>query len=590
MCLLLSVACSDVKLEPIPETVVDRDDKLEIKGSLCTRSPQSLQFPLRVLFIVDSSESMAVTDPPDPETEETGRERAVRETWEGLLAVPGADVKISIIRFSSGAKVQTLTEDGKAYTDDPALLGTATQALQFTDFSTNYRQALKEARETIKDEMVETELESRARSRYVVVFLSDGIPDSGTTDGKQDILDDIVQITELEEVFGVGSLEFHTAYVSSGFTPAADAPAQKLLQEMAETGGGSYRSFPNGEEINFLFVDFSVLERVYTLKTLAAINMNAVSFTPQGLVDLSGTFDPAAFVDQDGDDKPTCGELLVDSDMDGLADLRELEAGTDPLDRDTDHDGLSDRVEVEQGNGEDDNGPDPLDPSDSGCYAKVACEGDACGCIDFDADGVCDCDDADADGQCDYVDGDGDQLPDCEEVYLGTSPNGADTDADGVPDLLETRFGTSASTVDHLGDLDFDSTSNALEVFTGTDPLCPDSAFRSEVAFRYQLDSHGLSADENVCYDFRISNITLMPTLETGWNRILIFAGEVAFDAPDSFADYRIACVEARYRIDDAGRPAQVEYKEPSSGRFSLTEADFVPAQDFDPAVNCSRP
>ena len=60
-------ACTKANLERWPPNRgLTRDDKLEVQGRLCTRTPESLVFPLRVLFVVDCSESMKVTDPAGP--------------------------------------------------------------------------------------------------------------------------------------------------------------------------------------------------------------------------------------------------------------------------------------------------------------------------------------------------------------------------------------------------------------------------------------------------------------------------------------------------------------------------------------------
>ena len=68
-----------------------------------------------------------------------------------------------------------------------------------------------------------------------------------------------------------------------------------------------------------------------------------------------------------------------------------------------------------------------------------------------------------------------------------------------------------------------------------------------------------------------------------GWNRVLLFAGEGAFDDPDVIAGWRIACVMARYE-------AEGDIKDPPSGRFTLTDADFQPAEAFDPDSHCILP
>jgi len=75
-----ALGCTEVDLEPISEGRPFLDNKLTIFGDLCTASPDTRIFPLRVLFVVDSSRSMEDNDPPDPVSGETGRERAVRET------------------------------------------------------------------------------------------------------------------------------------------------------------------------------------------------------------------------------------------------------------------------------------------------------------------------------------------------------------------------------------------------------------------------------------------------------------------------------------------------------------------------------
>src|SRR5436190_21966872 len=104
--LMLSVslalaACSQASLKDLPEppdAVID--DKVEIQGEVCTQSPEDLVFPLRVVFLVDCSESMEVSDPIDPKTGLSGREAAVVETAQELLTSDG-DAKISSSRSSS---------------------------------------------------------------------------------------------------------------------------------------------------------------------------------------------------------------------------------------------------------------------------------------------------------------------------------------------------------------------------------------------------------------------------------------------------------------------------------------------------------
>jgi hypothetical protein len=650
LAIVLSGGCTDAGLQERARPSPVRDDKLAVSGSLCTGEAGTRVFPLRVLFIVDSSLSTVVTDPPDPVTGETGRERAVRAAWEPLIETDPEGVRVGLIRFSSSALsyTQTDTADGRRYfTADRALLDDATRQLRAADALTNYVNALGRAYENLRAEMLMSDLESLPLSKYVVIFVSDGIPDSGDDAGgeentEENILSNVRELRELAADFRVGEFAFHTALIDA--TPTGDRDAQRLLRSMADVGGGTYRSFPSGESLNFLFVDFTVLRRVFTLRTLSVANANAISDSDQiaalaglppsaagdaglpppgadagaGLPSPPSTgppIDPRLFSDVDGDGEPGCGEPLVDSDGDGLADALEAEVGTDPLVADTDDDGYGDRLEWRS------SGLDPLDPLDlprcvdpgvcadtdmdgtcdcvldsdgdgvCNCVADATCvDGGTRDCVDADRDGLCDCADRDADGHCDYPDRDGDMLHDCEEAFTGTQRQGLDTDADGLPDWLEVRAELNAADDDRLEDRDLDLTVNESEVLSGTDAWCDDSSLRSRLAYRTQVITRGLMGGRT-CYDFSVGNITLVPTADGAgdrypgdrWNRILVFAGEVPFDDPETFPRYRIACVMAAYEPEG-------NYKMPPSGRFRLDDEDFIDAREFDVDTHCIWP
>ncbi len=461
LALLAVAACTKANLERWPPNRgLTRDDKLEVQGRLCTRTPESLVFPLRVLFVVDCSESMKVTDPPDPVTGVTGRERAVRQVWQSLLAQGNQGVRVGIIRFSAQAQSRTpvdLSGNGVAdtyFTADPNQLDAATTALGQTDRTTNYINALSESFFELRTEMLRADLASLPLSKYVVIFISDGLPDTDTTQGNDNtttnILSAVKQLKDLAKLFHVGNFSFHTAFLSAGQNTAANQPAEDLLQQMAKVGGGTYRSFPSGESLNFLHVDLSVLRRIFTLKTLAVLNTNSVMDTSQIPTRPIPRIDDPGWVDLDQNHKMACGEPLVDSDGDGLADIVEERIGTDPFNKDTDDDGLSDRIEYDFRK----SGLDPLDPKDSGCFVPDVCinrqpdgscdcnldtnHDGVCNCvndpthpcvdnaghdcIDMNDDGYCDCPDRNHDGKCDYPDSDGDGLNDCEEILRGHQP------------------------------------------------------------------------------------------------------------------------------------------------------------------------
>ena len=587
---LALAACSKASLKDLPEppdAVID--DKVEIDGEVCTQSPEDLIFPLRVLFLVDCSESMEVSDPIDPKTGYTGRETAVLETATELLS-SGVDAKISIVRFSSEAQpITPVIAPDKTFesyfTDELAYVEQQVPLLGKTDRTTNFINALSEAYNEVRDELEKSDQESLALSTYHVILITDGIPDaekgSEASDGSEDIVGTVDALEALGSVYHVEDLILSTALLSSG-NAEVDLQAEDLLQDMADHGGGTFRKFDSGGELNFLYIDLSTLRRVFTIKTVVVTNLNALSV---------------------GD------AFLPDSDGDYMDDQTELDAFANPFVPDTDGDGCRDGIEYSLRT----SGLDPTNPDDCDCFVPDYCFDDdkdkLCdnGCTDADADGLCDCIDLDKDGLCDpsnYPDSDGDGLTDCEEIWTGTNEHGADTDGDGLVDYHEVRFGTSPDSDDIADDSDWDAVPNGEEVRTGTDPEIATVSGRYDLAYRYETVEVPSKTGDGSCQQFHVSNITLTepvetdttlgqkPLVGTGWpggqgyagaNRILIYAGEVPFDDPTSYARFRVACVTARYVTDG-------NYRNPPSGSIHLGSDVFVDLPDFDPAVDCADP
>lgn len=144
---------------------------------------------------------------------------------------------------------------------------------------------------------------------------------------------------------------------------------------------------------------------------------------------------PDDFEEAFGLDPQNPGDGPLDLDGDGLSNLQEYLAGSDPIEDDTDGDGLTDGDEVGRGT-------DPADP-------------------DTDRDG----------------------LEDGEELARGTDPLRADTDGDGVPDGIEVDLGLDPFRTDTDGDgrsdaqedSDDDGLTNGDEVARRTNPGNPDT-------------------------------------------------------------------------------------------------------------------
>ena len=518
-------ACSEASLQQVEPKPQVRDDRLTVHGQFCTEVPSPTEFPVRILFIVDISQSMNVTDPvPDPCPTGacfTRRATAVEEILNTYP--PGNGVQYGLITFESSVAIQTKDATGTlgGFTDSADEVKVRLPALNAAVGETNYVGALDTAYTMLQQDMIALSATARSRARYVIVFISDGLPSPRTVEHgmPDDIRQSVENIAGLQKQQRLAEVALHTVYLAAPATPdSVQLEAKELLAGMAQLGNGTYRTFEATERINLFSIDFTSFIRTFALKQMVAMNLNAL---------------------------PRNGESLVDTDGDGLTDEEEYLAGTSPFLVDTDGDGFSDLIEVRQTNA----GLDPLFSGDADCRMAT-----------------------------DRLDDDGDGLLNCEERYFGTNSRLIDSDADGFPDDVEIRMGTNASDADSLGDIDFDGALNGTELAAHTDPLHNDVADFSRIAYRTSLrllrDDQSLPG--RLCYEFSVSNITLVPTgsalgLQEGTNTILFRVASAPADSPEDFGNHQVACVRPRYRVDP-------EVKTPASGQMLLPMTAFKKA------------
>ena len=518
-------ACSEASLQQVEPKPQVRDDRLTVHGQFCTEVPSPTEFPVRILFIVDISQSMNVTDPvPDPCPTGacfTRRATAVEEILNTYP--PGNGVQYGLITFESSVAIQTKDATGTlgGFTDSADEVKVRLPALNAAVGETNYVGALDTAYTMLQQDMIALSATARSRARYVIVFISDGLPSPRTVEHgmPDDIRQSVENIAGLQKQQRLAEVALHTVYLAAPATPdSVQLEAKELLAGMAQLGNGTYRSFEATERINLFSIDFTSFIRTFALKQMVAMNLNAL---------------------------PRNGESLVDTDGDGLTDEEEYLAGTSPFLVDTDGDGFSDLIEVRQTNA----GLDPLFSGDADCRMAT-----------------------------DRLDDDGDGLLNCEERYFGTNSRLIDSDADGFPDDVEIRMGTNASDADSLGDIDFDGALNGTELAAHTDPLHNDVADFSRIAYRTSLrllrDDQSLPG--RLCYEFSVSNISLVPTgsalgLQEGTNTILFRVASAPADSPEDFGNHQVACVRPRYRVDP-------EVKTPASGQMLLPMTAFKKA------------
>lgn len=504
--LLSSAGCTDAQLQGVVATVNAPDNKLTVSGEFCTQIPDPAQFPVRILFIVDISGSMAVSDP-EPPNGLSRRAQAVVNTVNKYP--PGDGVAYGLISFASDASILTTGANGlSGFTQDTGQIIDAVPSLSAINGQTNYDGALSLAFQMLQSDMDSLDTTTRSRAKYEIVFMSDGAPDPDNVGPGEslppDVRADVLDIAGLQTTQQLGLIALNTVYINAPNTPAsAEFQASTLMSSMANLANGTFSQVDGTESINLFYIDFTSLVRTFTLKSFVTTNITERPVaSPTG----SGTV-PA-----------------VDSDGDGLDDATEALIGTSPVLVDTDGDGFNDLLEYKLRN----SGFNPLYPDDADC-PQVA----------------------------DREDLDGDGLLNCEERYIGTSLQLQDTDADGYSDDLEYRYGTNPVIADNLGDLDFDSAPNGFELMNHTDPLRNDAADFSKIAYRYTLVSPDAAADQpgRTCYQFTVDNISLSPALPNvpgagpgGTNTVLLHVTTTPSDNPNDPGEHEIACVRPVYQ------------------------------------------
>ncbi|MEL6183820.1 MAG: hypothetical protein AAFU79_04280 [Myxococcota bacterium] len=625
-----AAACTDVSLYGRVGQDPTIPDKLTLTGLLCTDNPGTRAFPVKILYLVDTSGTTLEAAPLGDHV------RAFRGVLSQFL--PNRFVEVGIIRYADRPEslvsevVGTMT---KGFTRDEAQLDAALAQIRNGGGGRDLAAAMSLARSVVTGDAFQADRGPLSRTKYVLVHLTSGSPSPRIPNARCDDLfevapddceraflersvrnlrDEVLALGAAELVFHVAHLEptplegapcdprsgsMDCAGLAPGTTcvrsgsrvdvgrcvelcdPAAAAcvtdPARLTCAEvpvadgttvphcsraaelscfdgvdndgdgqdvdcsdpnypldcdgsggceedclatcraaaigvdMALAGGGRYERFATADTLTYARIDFRSTQRRFVLKGFVIDNRNAVA---------------------------TEGGLVVDSDGDGLPDEDEARLGLDPRSRDSDGDGLSDPLEQ-----------------------KLTILG-----LDPFVPGVPpDCVDA-------FADQDGDGLGDCEEQLLATDPSLIDSDADGFPDELEVRRGTNPLVDDGLEDLDQDGIPNGRELVEHTDARSNDAAVRNGLAYRMRVTPAGVTENNRTCYDLRVSNITLLETLDRGlgpgFNDVDVFFGQVPEGDLGRFGSFTAAQVRVQFVLPD--------FREPATPALDLVDGDFV--------------
>jgi hypothetical protein len=595
-CMAFAVAFSctstDVEVKDPTETP-QVDDQFLIHGRVCTEPPDDSDFPVKIMFVVDCSGSLQQTDEGDHRVE------AVRQVIRRFANNP--QVLFDVIKFNAFvADLTTGFKTGNLILSslDAEVFGS--NGLLQADSMTDYQGALGKAYQVLLHDMMgvangQGGLAALTRTKYVIIFFSDGTPDPvcfGCSTDEQSpryyseceddyhvmcqTLDDqgnpldldmqavfeqhadgagvfpelaegadynqnyqifqyIQAIMDLKETFHVGEMRLHSAFLycrdQFGNPTSALCEAAELAYHLDPERGRALLR-EMARRGSGTFRDFTSGQN---------INFLQIDYTS-----IKRTYAAKNLLVTNTNAFPSVSRFIPDSDGDGLDDDLELRLGTDPLKVDSDGDSYSDWVEVRFQNA----GFDPLkeDRPDRSCQ--------------------------------DQNDLDGDGLAGCEEELFGTNPKLVDTDADGLPDGAEVRAGMDPLNNDIDLDLDSDGQRNGDELLYHSDPSRSDQDLWKDHRYWYELRPEEGTQEGQECYGFDIRYMTLVTTLDRngpgtrGLNDILLWFDQSSKDDPLDTGKFRVACVRAQYIAPD--------YKVPLSGEMDLLDEDFVDPQDLD--------
>ncbi|MGF1465128.1 MAG: VWA domain-containing protein [Sandaracinaceae bacterium] len=557
--------CTDAGLQPSdPDEIETFDNRLDLRGEFCLQPDGELTFPVKVLFILDQSASLQCTDGNNV------RFDALDRSMSQIRQNP--DSSIGFVGFANWAREQTFTRDRDAHA--PYL-----SAASGGGTATDYQGAIATAIRILEQDMLDTPGAERARTRYVVVFVSDGVPEprcnagcedsisncadgndndgDGRTDGSDP---DCANVNDSslapDSLYGVCNTDQEVPddiYVDyDGICPAYNQPEQ-ILRRVDELIALADIYSAGSVTLNtvLLFSPQAVVEgrcpgasaafgydREQARATLRAMAQAGLGvFRDANLVDGDDEFldfDYAALQTSQALRGLTVANLHAlrsrdagigpDRDLDGLSDLEEEALGTDPRTRDSDGDGYGDLVEV-RGR---DRGLEPLVPSAAPCP--------------------------------DERDLDGDRLLNCEESLVDLDPRDPDTDGDEMLDWMELALEGDPLRSDAFDDPDFDGVSTLDETRGGTLPTIPDEPVYRAERFSYRIENVGTrmirpwgggGEEERSCFDYGIDGLRLVDTpnaIDRGLNRILVYASEAPAQLAGARSETRVACFEAIYQ------------------------------------------
>jgi hypothetical protein len=596
-------SCTNAALEKPAAADTNLDNHLTLTGTICTQPPDPSGFPVKVLFLVDQSGSMCISDPPGSQgapglCEELvtmgivpanlttpARVRAMEQLlaqFQDEITNQGANISVAIVPFATNVQNPYPAVGSTQGFGTPFGLDGYLGALQGQlGKGTDDQGALAYAYSVISGDIAATALANPQllpRTRYVVVWLTDGTPYPRCS-----AIDNLPVYADPQ----------HPYLIWADSVP-------DYCNVAGAAGNDAINGFVVGTDRNQNYQIFSYVDQIMSLKqtynigdirlhTVLLFNQAAVQACGAICEDIYGVYPNTPIADYPAAAHSVAEWLLTQVALLGNGVYQEFldgniqSLGLGALDYsslasrnvlkslivqslrsepavtlrkvDSDGDGLTDDADQAYLYPNSELSPYERDSNQDGFSDRFEVlhigQGFSPGSPTKDLRG---CDPTrSATLGCVYTtDSDGDGLTQWEEAYLGTHVNLVDSDGDGIPDGIEVRYGLDPLTSNAGMDTDADGISDLDEIRGGTDPSTPDRSLYDSSAIQYTFVAT-TQANNSVCYNYTASNIELVTppnnvgTTE-GYNLFKVWFAEAPESAVASdYGVWKVACAWAQY-------------------------------------------
>jgi len=596
-------SCTNAALEKPAAADTNLDNHLTLTGRVCTQPPDPSGFPVKVVFLVDQSGSMCISDPPGsqgapglceqlvamgivpPNLTTPARVRAIEALltqFQDEITNQGANISVAIVPYATNVQNPYPSVGSAQGFGTPFGLEGYLGALQGQlGKGTDYQGGVAYAYNIIAGDIAVTAANNPQllpRTRYVVVWLTDGTPYPRCS-----AIDNLPQYADPD----------HPYLIWADSVP-------DYCNTAGAAGNDAITGFVVGTDRNQNYQIFSYVDQLMSLKstynigdirlhTVLLFNQAAVAACGTICEDIYGVYPNTAVADYPAAAHKVAEWLLqqiallgngvyqefLDGNIQSLGlgaldysslasrnvlkslivqslrsepavTLRKVDSDGDGLPDDADQPYLYAGSELSQFN------PDSNQDGFSDRFEVLhQGQGFKPGSPNKDLRG---CDPTrTATLGCQYfTDSDGDGLTSWEEAYLGTHPNLIDSDGDGIPDGIEVRYGLDPLTSNTGMDSDSDGISDLDEIRGGTDPSTPDRSLYDSSAIQYTFVATP-QTDNSVCYDYSVSGIELVTPPNSvgtteGFNLFKVWFAEAPESAVASdYGVWKVACAWAQY-------------------------------------------